>query len=115
MEPEQQHALTVIRRNLLNVFSQLSKATDGQKEPNPIMTLAIRGGIVSGNDGVKDSFDAPLGDASSLLFYYLFDDWYTSYSLVARKEHQYGAQLEHLVRSPRDCRSILILAYIHLA
>jgi len=79
------------------------------------MTLAIRGGIVSGNDGVKDSFDAPLGDASSLLFYYLFDDWYTSYSLVARKEHQYGAQLEHLVRSPRDCHSILILAYIHLA
>lgn len=102
LEPEQQYALSVIRRNLHNVFGQLSKATDGRKEPNPIMTLPIRGGLTSGLGDTKDSNIGPLADASSLLFYYLFDDWYTSYSLVARKEHQYGAQLTHLVRRLRN-------------
>ena len=89
--------LTVIRRNLLNVFSQLSRASDEQKEQNPIMALPIRGGLISEDYGAKASPSASLGDASSLLFYYLFDDWYTTYSLVARKQHQYNAQLEHLV------------------
>ena len=36
-------------------------------------------------------------EVPSLLFYYLFDDWYASYSLVSRSEHQYGKQLEQLV------------------
>ncbi|MCJ1468059.1 hypothetical protein MMC07_006685 [Pseudocyphellaria aurata] len=49
--------------------------------------------------GVQDvtSNEISQSDSPSLLFYYLFDDWSTTYSLVARKEHQYGVQLEHLV------------------
>ena len=38
-----------------------------------------------------------LSDSPSSLFYYLFDDWYTSYALVAKKEQQYAAQLGNLV------------------
>ena len=38
-------------------------------------------------------------DSPGLLFYYLFDDWYTSYALVAKKEQQYAARLENLVIS----------------
>ena len=66
------------------------------------MALPIREGLSSGEDGVKGGRFASLGDASSLVFYYLFDDWYTSYSLVARREHRYSAQLEDLVRSSRS-------------
>jgi hypothetical protein len=62
------------------------------------MALPIRGGLSSGEDGINNGRSTSLGEASSLLFYYLFDDWYTSYSLVARKEHQYSAKLEDLVR-----------------
>lgn len=36
-------------------------------------------------------------DGPSLLLYYLFDDWMTSYSLVARKEQQFGVELGELV------------------
>lgn len=98
LEPEQNEILSAIRRNLLNVFCQLSRSSSGQRELNPIMALPIRGGLTSGEDGVKDGRSTSLGEDSSLLFYYLFDDWFTSYSLVARKEHQYSAQLEDLVR-----------------
>ena len=38
-------------------------------------------------------------DSPGLLFYYLFDDWYTSYALVAKKEQQYAARLDDLVRA----------------
>ena len=37
-------------------------------------------------------------DAPSVLFYYIFDDWYSAYNLVAQKGHQYELQLEQLVR-----------------
>lgn len=36
-------------------------------------------------------------DTPGLLFYYIFDDWYSSYSVVFRKEHQYGEALDQLV------------------
>lgn len=60
------------------------------------MTLPIRAGLTSPDDTTTVGRPTSLGDASSLLFY-LFDDWYTSYSLVVRKEQQYSAQLEDLV------------------
>lgn len=103
LKPEQNESLSAIRRNLLNVFGQLSRASSGQRERNPIMALPIRGSLTSGEDGTKDRKPTSMGDDSSLLFYYLFDDWYTSYSLVARKEHQYSAQLEDLVRHSWPC------------
>ncbi len=58
------------------------------------MSLPIRSGLLDIQGSSLTSSDAP-----SLLFYYLFDDWFTSYSLVAKQEHQYGKQLGLLVRS----------------
>ncbi|KAL8741664.1 MAG: hypothetical protein Q9190_005753 [Brigantiaea leucoxantha] len=55
------------------------------------MTIPIRSGLQ-----VFDGGEVTHPNAPSLLFYYLFDDWFTSYSLVARKEQQYGVQLEKL-------------------
>lgn len=86
--------LSLMRRNLLNIFQQLSKANDGRRRENHIMTIPVRPGVQGVTSNEISSSDSP-----SLLFHYLFDDWLTSYSLVARKEHQYGVQLEHLVSS----------------
>lgn len=85
--------LYLMRRNLLNIFQQLSKANERRRE-NHIMTIPVRPGL----QDVASNEVSP-SDAPSLLFHYLFDDWLTSYSLVARKEHQYGVQLELLVSS----------------
>jgi hypothetical protein len=38
-------------------------------------------------------------DAPGLLFYYLFEDWFTTYSLVTRREHGYASELDRLVRT----------------
>lgn len=84
-----------IRHNLVNVFRQLSKAKEENQTQNPIMTVHIRPGLHSESQSEMHVADA---DGASLLFYYLFDDWYTSYSLVARSEHQYSAHLERVVR-----------------
>lgn len=96
-----------MRRNLLNVFQQLSKANDQRSRDNHIMTIPVRPGLQDLTSNEVSPSDAP-----SLLFHYLFDDWLTSYSLVARKEHQYGMQLEVLVSSTLP---LLILLKVSIA
>ena len=91
-DESQQRLIINMRRNLFTVFKQLSKVNDSWRMENPIMSLPVRSGLQN-IDGIEiDTSDSP-----SLLFYYLFDDWYSSYSLVAKQEHQYGKQLGYLV------------------
>lgn len=92
MAEREKQLLAVIRRNLLNVFMQLSEVNDAHRKKNPINTLDIRPSLLS-----NQSSSITIADSPSLLFYYLFDDWYTSYALVAKSEHQYAMELEKLV------------------
>lgn len=94
LSSKQKTILYLMRRNLLNIFQQLSKAKDQRSRENHIMTIPVRPGLQDVTSNEISPSDAP-----SLLFHYLFDDWLTSYSLVARKEHQYSMQLEVLVSS----------------
>lgn len=91
MVNRKQRLLDAIRRNLLNVFMQLSEVNDVHRKENPINTLDIRPNL-----GSNQSSNITIADSPSLLFYYLFDDWYTSYALVAKSEHQYAMELEKL-------------------
>ncbi|TKA57594.1 hypothetical protein B0A49_10699 [Cryomyces minteri] len=91
LDKQEQRALNVIRRNLLNVFRQLSKARNSAKE-SPLTILPIRKQV---GDSKEETLHRPT-DAPGLLFYYLFDDWYTSYGLVVKREHQHGAELNQL-------------------
>lgn len=91
-EEHNNHAALVLgRQSLLNSFRQLSKSNEQRKFTNPFMTLGIRSG--------PQATDGSLSDAPGLLFYYLFDDWYSTYSLVIRDKNQYTAKLEKLVSS----------------
>ncbi|KAI9808671.1 MAG: hypothetical protein M1825_003823 [Sarcosagium campestre] len=93
------------RKNLLNVFKHLSHASMSREDVNPIFVLNIRGAQdLMGEDDPDPTGQRTAQDAPSLLFYYLFDDWYSTYGLVARQEHQYGAELnilrENITRAP---------------
>lgn len=116
MTGNEQPLLNVIRRNLLNVFMQLSEVNDVRRKTNPINTLDIRPSL-----GSNQSSDITIADSPSLLFYYLFDDWYTSYALVAKSEHQYAMELEKLVRPCQSLRYWPVLIkrearkYVHQA
>ena len=86
--------VTSLRRNMLNVFRQLSR-TATLRTRNPIFLVPIR---PHGDDGIDNAQNVS-SDACGMLFYYLFDDWYSSYSLLAKQEHQYGERLSSMVWS----------------
>jgi len=81
-----------VRHNQLNVFRQLSKGYDPSQD-SPLAQLPIRRRI---GYSIEESAHRPM-DAPGLLFYCLFDDWQTSYSLVVRRYHQYSEELDTLV------------------
>lgn len=79
------------RRNLLNVFAQLSTAVDSHSR-NPISLVPLRSAAL-------EFATAEPTDETGLLFYYLFDDWHTSYSLIAKRDEQYRGELFRLRES----------------
>ncbi|KAH7130610.1 hypothetical protein B0J11DRAFT_483325 [Dendryphion nanum] len=85
--------LYTIRRNLVNVFRQLTKAQTPLHE-NSLIKLPIRHRI---GNSEEETAHRPT-DAPGLLFYYLFEDWFTTYSLVTRSEHGYAFELDRLRR-----------------
>ncbi|PVH99915.1 hypothetical protein DM02DRAFT_593646 [Periconia macrospinosa] len=85
--------LYTTRRNLVNVFRQLSKAPTPLREASLLM-LPLRHRI---GDSEEESAHRAT-DAPGLLFYYLFEDWYTTYDLVSRREHGYAHELDRLRR-----------------
>jgi hypothetical protein len=69
-----------MRRNTLSVLSQLS--TVGLDQTDPLSLQTVRNSLKA------DAAQAQPGiEGSSLLFYYLFDDWRAVYSTVG-KFHQ---------------------------
>lgn len=92
LDLKQQRRLESVRYNCLNLFKQLSKATIDDQQRNPLMTVAVR----SGRLPITSENDIGETDSPSLLVYYLFDDWYSIYSLIAKSEHQYRVQLDNI-------------------
>lgn len=87
----EQVSLTIIRRNLVNTFRQLSKARDDGNDQAQ-MQLPLRRRL--GNSEEETNHRST--DAPGMLFYYLFDDWLNTYSLIARREHRYASELNRL-------------------
>lgn len=88
---EQRDALRSIRRNMANVFRHLSKVDPkNEAKEQALDTLDIRPNCTMQGSTVT------IADSAALLFYYLFDDWYTSYNLVATDE-RYANVLQTLV------------------
>lgn len=85
--------LNVVRRNIRFIFHGISKQASATTESNSLITVRVRRSNVSESDRA----DIKQEEGPSLLFYYIFDDWIASYSLIVKREHGYGAKLEELV------------------
>lgn len=84
-----QHILSETRRNLINILRSLSTASSVQK---PMTQLPIRHRVGSTpEESANRQKDMP-----GLLFYYLFENWHNSYTLITRKESRYGLELQDL-------------------
>ena len=89
-----QDLLTVLRRNQVNIFLHLSRLHTHWISQNVLMQVNIRPLRHSKGDTDTKPFDVL--EASSLLFYYLFDDWFATYSLISGRDHPYRERLELL-------------------
>ncbi|KAF3913017.1 hypothetical protein ABW21_db0202540 [Orbilia brochopaga] len=78
-----------IRRNIRVVLRCLSKAGLAKKRSgsNDVEVAMEQGALV-----VRRMF----GEAKDLLFYYLFDDWYASWSLAVDRAHPYSKELNEI-------------------
>ncbi|KAJ4323055.1 hypothetical protein N0V94_002079 [Neodidymelliopsis sp. IMI 364377] len=83
--------LYTVRRNLVNVFRQLTKA------PTPLADAALTQLPIRHRIGHSEEETAHRPtDTPGLLFYYLFEDWGTTFSLISRSEEGYSAELDRL-------------------
>ncbi|KAJ4362757.1 hypothetical protein N0V95_001248 [Ascochyta clinopodiicola] len=83
--------LYTVRRNLVNVFRQLTKA------PTPLADAALTQLPIRHRIGHSEEETAHRAtDTPGLLFYYLFEDWGTTFSLISRSEEGYSAELDRL-------------------
>ncbi|CBX92672.1 hypothetical protein IAQ61_005956 [Plenodomus lingam] len=88
---EDLRTLFTTRRNLVNVFRQLTKAPTPLREA-AFTQLPIRHRIGnSEEETVHRTTDAP-----GLLFYYLFEDWGSTFNLISRRDKGYANELDRL-------------------
>lgn len=93
LDPFQQRVLRESRRNLTNVFRAFSKHEEDLRliyRPMTVPKIRSRLGDTPEETAHRKQ------DAPGLLFYYLFENWHNSYTLVTRRKSRYGVELAEL-------------------
>lgn len=108
---ERRAVLGVIRRNIGFIFAGVSKQHSAASESGSLVTVRVR----NFSDTGPDQASIKQEDGPSLLFYYIFDDWFSSYSLVARREHTYGAMLNKLRKQMLERPDVKLVNELHWA
>lgn len=80
-------------------------------ENDSLITIRVRHFNEVGPDQAKIKQE----DGPSLLFYYIFDDWVSSYGLIAKREHKYGKALEELVSCAQTAQTTVIAGILMFA
>lgn len=89
----QQRVVAETRRNLVSIVRSLSNGDeDSLMAEKPLAMFPIRTRV--GNTSEETAHR--LSDTPGLLFYYLFENWHNSYSLITRRESRYGDDLRKL-------------------
>ncbi|CAL5871156.1 uncharacterized protein PFLUO_LOCUS5402 [Penicillium psychrofluorescens] len=89
---DMKRVLDVVRRNIRFIFSGVSRQHSSVSENDSLVTIRVR----HFTDFGPDQANIKQGDGPSLLFYYIFDDWMSSYGLIAKREHKYGVALDQM-------------------
>ncbi|KIV85904.1 hypothetical protein PV11_01556 [Exophiala sideris] len=108
-KPITPEAHKVSRRNVLNVFQHLSTLYAQDDALGALMKVSVRWKEQS----ETSEKGHPESEAASLLFYYLFDDWWSTYMLIARREHPYRHTLETLRESMFEAANLELIKKVH--
>ncbi|PWW74245.1 hypothetical protein C7212DRAFT_358955 [Tuber magnatum] len=105
--------LAIIRRNLVTVFRSLSRSSAAMGQvANSVQTggmdeLPFRRNFAEGG-GSENVESGP-----SLLFYYLFDDWYSSLELVVGRGYPYSDRMRDLRREMQSNPELSQISRLH--
>ncbi|KAL4809474.1 hypothetical protein BDV18DRAFT_132146 [Aspergillus unguis] len=108
-ERELNAVTAVSRRNIQLIFAGISKQHAATSADDSLVTIRVR--PFHGSDQEFTSIKQE--DGASLLFYYIFDDWVSSYSLIAKREHGYGVALENLRRNMLNKPVVELIDELH--
>ncbi|ETI26241.1 hypothetical protein G647_03018 [Cladophialophora carrionii CBS 160.54] len=98
------------RRNVLNVFRHLSRQHDQDNAKDALFQVRVRWlNEISNNSAT--GYDRK--EAASLLFYYLFDDWVSTFKLIARVEHPYREKLEVMRQKMFTAAKVSLVQQVH--
>lgn len=100
----QQRIISETRRNIVSVFRSLcNEEPSNPNTPTPMTHLPLRSRL--GNTPAETAHRST--DVPGLLFYYIFENWQNSYTLITRRESRYGVELSSIRRemftSPKLC------------
>ncbi|KAL4816380.1 hypothetical protein BDW67DRAFT_162205 [Aspergillus spinulosporus] len=97
------------RRNIQLIFRGVSRQHSATSENDSLVTIRVR----PLHDPDTSTASIKQDDGPSLLFYYIFDDWVSSYSLVAKREHGYSVDLDRLRSSMLDKPVVDLIDELH--
>ena len=97
---EEKTIIAATRRNIVSIFSGASKQHPSISDDESLVSVRVR----HFTDLDHDEASIKQEDGPGLILYYMFDDWVSSYRLVAHREHMYGALLDELVSSPQAAK-----------
>lgn len=100
--------MKALRWNVLNVFRNLSNVSQASSIEASLMRVTIRPSQSSQAVPTQNR-----NEPASLLFYYLFDDWLTSYGLIARRQHPYRETLEQIRRQMFQSANVELIERLH--
>ncbi|CAG8283787.1 unnamed protein product [Penicillium salamii] len=106
---EAKPVLDIVRRNIRFIFAGVSRLHFAMSESESLITIRVR----QFSDLSPDQASIKQEDGPSLLFYYIFDDWVSSYGLIAKREHKYGVLLEELRGNMLDRPVVELINELH--
>lgn len=101
--------IAATRRNIVSIFSGASKQHSLISDSESLVSVRVR----HFSDLELDEASIKQEDGPGLVLYYMFDDWVSSYRLVARREHMYGALLDKLRQKMLEKPNVNLVDDLH--
>ena len=105
----------IIRQNSINVFKHLSRLHTASQSDDSLHRVTIRPQLNPSNypNPSMNQSSFVVNEASSILFYYLFDDWIRSFRLIAGFEHPYRRTLQRIRKEMFGSPDVNLIHSLH--
>ncbi|RPA97624.1 hypothetical protein L873DRAFT_1809392 [Choiromyces venosus 120613-1] len=105
--------LAIIRRNLVTVFRSLSRSSTAMEKVANSVQMGGMDELPFRRNSAEGGGSENVESGPSLLFYYLFDDWYSSLELVVGRGYPYSNRMRDLRREMQNNPELSQISRLH--